>query len=128
MNGKSILIIDDDDLLCDMIASLLELEGFAATIAHDGQAGLEMLAKRQFDLILLDLVMPKIDGIQFLRQVPSRFPDAPPIVVMSASVTAQILELGQDLGIAGMIRKPVSTNLIVETVQSVLKKANETKK
>ena len=127
MSGKSILIIDDDDLLCDMIASLLELEGFDATIVHDGQAGLEILNERSFDLVLLDLVMPKIDGIQFLRQVPTRIPNAPPIVVMSASVTAQILEEGQDLGVAGMIRKPVRTNLIVETVKSVLKKADEAK-
>ncbi|TMM48194.1 response regulator [Qipengyuania marisflavi] len=120
MTGHSILIIDDDDLLCDMVASLLELEGYRVTLAHEGHAGLQALARETFDLILLDLVMPKMDGIQFMRTVHADMPGHPPIVVMSASVSAKIVEQGRGYGVTGMIRKPVDPQLLAETVRATI--------
>lgn len=120
MTGQSILIVDDDDLLCDMVATLLELEGYRVALAHEGHAGLARLRAESFDLILLDLVMPRMDGLQFMRHVASDMPGHPPIVVMSASVTAEIVEEGRGYGVSGMIRKPVDPDLLVETVRAAL--------
>ena len=117
MDGKSILIVDDDELLCDMIASLLELEGHAITVAHDGSVGLYYCREAAFDCILLDLGMPKMDGLQCMRTIAQKIPDHPPIVVMSASVTADIVEEGRDYGVRGMIRKPVDAEKLLSAVE-----------
>jgi len=118
MDAKSILIVDDDDLLCDMIASLLELEGHAVSVAPDGEAGLVSCRAQTFDCILLDLVMPKMDGLQFMRAIAQEMPRHPPIVVMSASVTADIVEEGRDYGVRSMIRKPVDAEKLLHAVET----------
>lgn len=116
MTGRSILIVDDDELLCDMIAALLELEGHAVAVAHDGDAGLALCRRRRFDCILLDLVMPRMDGLLFMRTIAAELPDHPPIVVMSASVTADIIAEGRDYGVRSMIRKPVDAARLLGAV------------
>lgn len=122
MSSAKILIIDDDDLLCDMVASILELEGYETAFAHNGKQGLAALEEGEYSLILLDLVMPEMDGLQFLRTVGTKHPSHPPIVVMSASVTADIFEEGKNIGVAGMIKKPVKPGLLTETVRAALAK------
>ena len=119
MTEKSILLIDDDELLCDMVAQLLELEGYSVAVAHDGRRGLEMVGQMQFDCILLDLVMPKMDGLQFMRRIAEEIPGHPPIVVISASVTNDILAEGRDFGVRGMIRKPVTAQDLVAAIEKV---------
>ena len=119
MSTKSILIVDDDELLCDMLATLLEIEGYDVGVAHHGQQGLEMLAAQRFDCIILDLVMPRMDGLQFMRTLAAKGTDHPPIVVISASVTADILEEGRDYGVAGMIKKPVQAHEVGRIVARV---------
>ena len=119
MTEKSILLIDDDELLCDMVAQLLELEGYSVAVAHDGRRGLEMVGQMQFDCILLDLVMPKMDGLQFTRRIAEEMPGHPPIVVISASVTNDILAEGRDFGVRGMIRKPVTAQDLVAAIEKV---------
>ena len=119
MTDKSILIIDDDELLCDMVAQLLELEGYSVAVAHDGRKGLEMVGQMQFDCILLDLVMPKMDGLQFMRRIAEEMPGHPPIVVISASVTNDILAEGRDFGVRAMIRKPVNAQDLVAAIEKV---------
>jgi len=119
MTEKSILLIDDDELLCDMVAQLLELEGYSVAVAHDGRRGLEMVGQMQFDCILLDLVMPKMDGLQFMRRIAEEMPGHPPIVVISASVTNDILAEGRDFGVRGMIRKPVTAQDLVAAIEKV---------
>lgn len=120
MTQQAILIVDDDELLCDMVAQLLELEGFMVTVAHDGRQGLEFCRAGRFDCILLDLVMPKMDGLQFMRAIGGEIPDHPPIVVMSASVTSEILQEGRDYGVRGMIRKPVDSQKLVAAIRQAL--------
>ena len=119
-NGASILIIDDDELLCDMLASLLELEGADVVIAHDGASGLEYCRNGVFDCILLDLVMPRMDGLQFMRTIGRHVPHHAPIIVMSASVTASILEEGRDYGVAAMVRKPIEPGILLAAISSAM--------
>lgn len=125
MKPRTILIVDDDELLCDMIAALLELDGHAVTIAHDGSAGLECCRAQRFDCILLDLVMPRMDGLRFMRSIAAELPEHPPIIVMSASVTAAIAEEGRDYGVRSTIRKPVDAEGLRAAIESALATATD---
>lgn len=120
MPGPSILIVDDDDLMCDMLAQVLELEGFKVDLAENGSVGLEKLAAGRYDLVLLDLVMPKMDGIRFLRLLPEKCPAPPPIVIMSASVNDQIFAETRQFGVVGMARKPLQPDELVSLVREHL--------
>lgn len=120
MTGEAILLVDDDELLCDMVSQLLELEGYAVSVAHDGRRGLEMTQHQKFDCILLDLVMPHMDGLQFMRRISEEQPGHPPIVVISASVTSETLTEGRDFGVRGMIRKPVDAVQLTEVVRQAI--------
>jgi CheY-like chemotaxis protein len=105
---KSILLIDDDDLLCDLLSSLLELEGYRVTQAGNGIEGLARLKEDSFDLILLDLLMPLMDGVMFLRKLPEHMPAPPPVLVISASASGNVLDVLNVPGVAGILRKPIS--------------------
>ena len=120
MTGQAILLVDDDELLCDMVSQLLELEGYAVSVAHDGRRGLAMAEQQKFDCILLDLVMPHMDGLQFMRRISEEQPGHPPIVVISASVTSETLTEGRDFGVRGMIRKPVDALRLTEVVRQAI--------
>jgi CheY-like chemotaxis protein len=121
MSGKTILLIDDDELLCDLFASLLELEGYRVVQAHNGVEGLKRLTAERFDLILLDLLMPLMDGVVFLRKMPDHITDPPPILVISASAAGIVLDELNVPGIVGILRKPVSPPELIAHVSAALK-------
>ena len=120
MTGQSILMVEDDELLSEVVASLLELEGYRVTVAEDGAAGLKRVAQEQYDLILLDLLMPQIDGVRFVRMMKDRIPNPPPVLVISASATGQVLEDITAEGVVGVMRKPVQPALLLARVAEVL--------
>jgi CheY-like chemotaxis protein len=107
MTSKAILVVDDDELVSEMLAAMLVLEGYDVATAENGAVGLDLLARRHFDLVLLDLVMPHMDGIRFLRLLPERIAAPPPIIVVSASVTGDIAQAVRMPGVVGVSRKPV---------------------
>lgn len=124
MMAARILIVDDDDLLCEMLQAMLEMHGYAVAIAADGEAGLKLLAEQAIDLVILDLVMPRMDGLRFLRELPDRIANPPPILMASASATPQMQALHANSGVAGIIRKPVKSQILLETIETVLAKRN----
>jgi CheY-like chemotaxis protein len=67
--SKKILIIEDEQILADLYKFKLESEGYAVILAYDGEAGLAMAEKEQPDLVLLDLLMPKLDGYKVLERL-----------------------------------------------------------
>lgn len=70
-NGKKVLIVDDDAFLGGIYATKLEIEGFAVVSARDGEEGLRAALKEMPDLILLDVLMPKLDGFEVLKRLKS---------------------------------------------------------
>ena len=122
MTRARILIVDDDELLCEMLASLFRMSGYEVAVAHDGEAGLTKLATDGADLVVLDLVMPKMDGLRFLRMLPERIAKPPRVIVASASATP---DMDKNLGqaeIAAVVRKPVKPALLLATVAEALEK------
>jgi CheY-like chemotaxis protein len=111
--ARSILLIDDDELLCDLLTDLLEMEGYRIASAGDGAQGLELLAGATFDLIILDLLMPRMDGVKFLRVLHERLASPPPVIVLSASASGAVLDELQFPGVRDVIRKPIQPGDLV---------------
>jgi DNA-binding response OmpR family regulator len=120
VTAKSILIIDDDELICEMFSSMLSLEGYQVEIAENGAVGLDAVARRRFDLVLLDLVMPELDGVRFLHLLPSRVTDIPPILIVSASIPRGTPDHLRMPGVVGMVCKPVQPRAFLDQVAGVL--------
>lgn len=119
--AKRILLIDDDELLCDALAGFLEVAGYEVVQAGNGRLGLEALASGpQYDLIVLDLLMPEMDGIRFLRSVTVGGGSVPPVLVLSASATADVASTLDFPCIAGIARKPILPAALLERVGALL--------
>lgn len=120
MKQRHILIVDDDDLLSEMLKMTLELEGYAVATAPNGAVGMELVKAHQFGLIILDLVMPKMDGVKFLRVMNDTIDERPPVLVISASAGNQLGDQHKALGVVGIARKPLDPAGIVSRVRAVL--------
>lgn len=118
--SKRILLIDDDQLLCEVLVDFLELSGFAMTLAGNGREGLERLADHgRFDLILLDLVMAEMDGIRFLKAYEELPGARAPVLVLSASATADVVDALRFPDVVGVIRKPIRPAGLLERIAAV---------
>lgn len=102
-----ILVVDDDESLRQMYTLILEKEGYAVTTANDGVQGLAKAREGGFALILLDLMMPNLDGIGFLKAIPEERPKKPngPIVVLSNAAYDEVAKEAETLGAAGFLMK-----------------------
>lgn len=115
-----ILIIDDDEILSGLLQLTLELEGHRVRQAIDGDVGLECMVAERFDLILLDLVMPRMDGIKFLRLLNERGLHRPPVLIVSSAATGALTEQHRALGVVDILRKPVEPAELVGRITVAL--------
>ena len=120
MKQQRILIIDDDELLSEMLKLTLELEGFAVETACNGAVGLERMHHARFDAVILDLVMPMMDGVKFLRTLNASELARPPILVISASAGSQLGDQHRALGVVGIARKPIEPAALVASLRAAL--------
>ena len=119
---QRILLIDDDELLCEVLAGFLEMTGYEVVQAGNGREGLEQLRAGVFDLIVLDLLMPEMDGIRFLRSRPGEAAGgaAVPVLVISASATADVVDTLDFPGVVGVVRKPIQPPILLERIAAIL--------
>jgi len=118
--GASILIIDDEPEIRDIIHIFLKNEGYEVVEAEDGAAGLEWLHKQEFDLIILDVMMPKLDGIQACIQI--RQTRNIPIIMLSARNEDMDKILGLTSGADDYLSKPFNPLELVARVKSQLRR------
>lgn len=113
---KNILIIEDDEAIADIVQDFLTINGFESTIVHDGSAGLAAALTKEYDLILLDVMLPGMDGIEVLKKIRSE------LLVPILLVTAKNEELdklrGLGLGADDYISKPFSPTELVARVRA----------
>ncbi|WP_161903218.1 response regulator transcription factor [Candidatus Enterococcus willemsii] len=117
---KKILLIEDDTDLAKMIAIYLQREGFLTQIVTNGSYALEEIATYEPDLILLDLMLPGIDGLEILRQVRTTL--TTPIIILSAKETEIDRVLGLKLGADDYVTKPFSIKELVARVESLFRR------
>jgi len=119
-----VLIIEDEPGLADSIRYALEAEGIAATVAADGLQGLEAARREQADLILLDLMLPGMPGLDVCRQVRS-FSDVP-IIMLTAKDAESDKVAGLELGADDYVTKPFSMRELIARIRAQLRRAGGT--
>ena len=121
--SEKILIVDDDTNICELLRLYIEKEGFAAFIANDGEAALEMFEEKKPDLILLDVMLPGLDGWQVCREI--RKKSACPIIMLTAKGEVFDRVLGLDLGADDYVVKPFETKEVVARIKAVLRRSSQ---
>lgn len=120
--AKKILVIDDEADLLMMVVARIKKAGYEVLSAKDGKTGLEMARLENPDLILLDLVMPGIDGYQVCRSLKADSKlKAIPVVIFTASFCAtDISQKVKELSADGYISKPFQAKQLIEKIQNIL--------
>jgi DNA-binding NtrC family response regulator len=114
-----LLLIDDEPNILTTLRRALELEGYEVEVAGGGRVALEKLAARDFDLVLLDVMMPEMDGLQTLERLRERDPEVP-VVMMSGHATIDTAVQATKLGAADFLEKPLSTEKTLLTLRNAL--------
>jgi excisionase family DNA binding protein len=120
-SGPLVLIVDDDPRLREFVRVNLEMEGYSVREAGNAEEGLAALEEQPPDLILLDVMMPEVDGFEMLRRVQARHGvDAIPVIMFSGKVDQTALEEGGTGGPAGFIGKPFDPQQLIESTRQLL--------
>jgi DNA-binding response OmpR family regulator len=118
-----ILLVEDDVSIQEMVETYLVKEGFQVTIASDGEEGVNAFLKGSFDLIILDIMMPKLDGLEVVRII--REKSAVPILMMSAKDTDVDKAVGLGLGADDYICKPFSMIELAARVKAGIRRSTK---
>ena len=120
MDKQRILIVDDDRNICELLRLYLEKEGYETLLAHDGEAAVTMHAENDVDLVLLDVMMPRVDGWEACRRI--RAKKDTPIIMLTAKGETFDKVLGLELGADDYIVKPFDTKEVVARIKAVLRR------
>ena len=119
---QRILVVDDDPTVGEVVARYLEHAGYAVTVVADGQVALDKALADPPDLVVLDLMLPGLDGLEVFRRLRARFPV--PVVMLTALGDESDRLVGLELGADDYVTKPFSPRELVLRVQSVLRRSN----
>jgi DNA-binding response OmpR family regulator len=114
-----ILIIDDDDVTRLKLGALLEKDEHDVHYAPDGDVGMKLYERRRFDLVLVDLVMPKKNGLRTIREIEELDPNAR--IIAMTGMDPENLDLAEDFGAVRTLTKPIEPAELKLAVQSVLR-------
>lgn len=115
-----ILIIDDDEELCELVAEYLTVEGFETEAAHDGESGLRRAVSNQFDLITLDVMLPKKNGFDVLREL--RQTSKIPVLMLTARGDDMERIVGLEIGADDYLPKPFNPRELVARLRAILRR------
>ena len=119
-----ILVIEDEPRILEFLARGLEAEGFSVLGARDGQEGLRLAEKAACDLVILDLLLPRLDGLSVLRALETARPDLP-VVIVSARADLKTKLNGFDLGARDYLTKPFSLDELLARVRVHLRRPED---
>ena len=126
MENKNILVVDDDQNICELLRLYLEKDGFETVVANDGGQALQLAQIHNPDLILLDIMLPVLDGWQVCREI--RKTSNVPIIMLTAKGETFDKVLGLELGADDYVTKPFDTKEVVARMKAVLRRSNENEK
>ncbi len=113
---KTILIVDDDPELSDGLRIMLERRGYRVLQARDGQQGKSLIYQHRPDLVILDMMMPRMGGYPVLEHFRDKA-DAPPIIMITANEGSRHKAYAEYLGVVDYIRKPFAMERLLESVE-----------
>jgi CheY-like chemotaxis protein len=111
----SVLVVDDEINLCRILGAKLAKSGYNVVAVHDGLQAVEKVRESNFDVVLLDLILPKMDGLTALAEIRS-MRSALPVIVMTACENAETLAQAQTYGVQGYVNKPFDLDNLVSLV------------
>ncbi|KXH83254.1 response regulator transcription factor [Chryseobacterium kwangjuense] len=120
MNKARILYLEDDLDLGELTCEMLNREGFSVKWVNDGQEGLEAIKKQTFDMVVADIMMPKLDGYTFLKTIRDDGNNIP-LILLSARVLTEDVLKGFSIGADDYIRKPFSIDELVARINRLMK-------
>ena len=120
---KKILVVDDEERLRTLLQSYLRQEGFEVVTATDGREALFMARQEQPDLIILDLMMPEMDGFGFMHAYHKE--GSTPVIILTAKLEEQEKVLGLELGADDYVTKPFSLRELTARVRAVLRRTGQ---
>ncbi len=121
MQMQRVLIVDDEPRILEVVQKYLAREGFQVTTAHDGEAALTAFSANNPDLVVLDLMLPKVDGLEVFRRMRSK--SAVPVIMLTAKGEETDRVVGLELGADDYVAKPFSPRELVARVKAVLRRA-----
>src|SRR5262245_29162637 len=121
--AKTILVVDDDMELSDGLRAVLEKQGHRVIQARDGQQGKQLVYQHHPDLVILDMMMPRMGGYPVLEHFRDK-PDAPPIIMITANEGSRHKAYAEYLGVVDYIRKPFAMERLLESVQKGLNRSS----
>ena len=125
MQKEKILVVDDEKNICDLLRLYLEKEGFAVVMAHNGVDAVSLFSSENPDLVLLDVMLPQLDGWQVCREI--RKTSEKPIIMLTAKDEVFDKVLGLELGADDYVTKPFDTKEIIARIKAVLRRTQVTK-
>lgn len=119
---KKILLVEDEDFIRELYVRQLTKAGFSVKTAVDGQSGLDMLKMESFDLLLLDIMLPGMNGLQLLREFKTQNPNSPMIVILLTNLGQEaVIKEGFELGAqAYLIKASYTPDQVVTEVKNAL--------
>ena len=121
-SGKKILLLEDDPNLGLILQEHLEMQGFGVRLCVNGEEGLAEYQREKYDLLLVDVMMPKMDGFTFVREVRNKDQDIPIIFLTAKSLKEDKIE-GFNIGCDDYLTKPFSMEELLLRIQAVLKRS-----
>lgn len=121
--AKTIMVVDDEKRLVDLVESYLTQEGYRVVTAYNGAEALTVAQKEKPDLIILDVMMPEMDGYEFMRR--HRADHNTPIILLTARVDDEEKVIGLEVGADDYITKPFRPRELMARVKAVLRRAGE---
>lgn len=122
MANEKVLVVDDDLNICELLRLYLEKEQFRVLVAHDGQTALDVFKNNKPDIVLLDIMLPVLDGWQVCREI-RKFSNKP-IIMLTAKGETFDKVLGLELGADDYIVKPFDTKEVVARIKAVLRRSS----
>ena len=120
MANEKILIADDDKNICELLRLYLAKEGYETVIANDGEAAVAAFEKEKPNMVLLDVMMPKMDGWEVCRRI--RAADNTPVIMLTAKGETFDKVLGLELGADDYVVKPFDSKEVVARIKAVLRR------
>lgn len=119
--SASLLLVEDDEELAELIAEYLGARGYGVTVQSDGAKAVEQVCSGQFDMVVLDLMLPGMDGISVCREVRHRF--SGPVLMLTASADVVDQVVGLEVGADDFVQKPVEPRVLLARIRALLRRA-----
>ncbi|MEN6372511.1 MAG: response regulator [Armatimonadota bacterium] len=117
LSKGSILVVDDEINLCRILGAKLAKNGYSVVAVHDGQQAIDKVRESSFDVVLLDLILPKVDGLSALAEIRNLDRDLP-VIVMTACESSESLDKARSHGVSAYVNKPFDLDSLIDLVQT----------